>query len=188
MGYSISWLAAHAPTEIALSALALRSTGRQCELPGESPIVGAALSSGWYVIIADRCDHLLIAEPIVQPASTKVDLVVCSIEEHVMCCAASSWSQGRRIWSVSHDAQQAADHLETKGQLPPFFDSVRDGALREQASKGESEGVDFVFDVPIEMAQRMVGFRHDAEGEPTRFDVLEPVSGSALGRPWWKIW
>jgi hypothetical protein len=188
MGYSISWLALRADAEVALSALALRTTGRYVELAGEAPFGGAAMSTGWYLIVADRGEHKLISEPIVQPVSTKVDVVTCWVEEHVMASEASFWSQGRRIWSVSHDAQQGEEHFESNGKLPAFFDEIRASAFADQASKGKSEGVDFIIEVPLEMARRIAGYKHDADGEPARFEVLETTNESMRGRPWWKVW
>jgi hypothetical protein len=169
--------------------LGLRPTGEHHEL-AETPFVGALLSTGWYLVVADRCDDALVGDAITQSLSTNADVVACSIEEHVMFSAASFWSAGRRIWSVSHDAQKAADNLESSGELPAFFADVRETLFAQQAREdaGAAE-VDFAFEVPLVLACRVAGFKHD-DGEPERFDVLEPISGSRLirAKPWWNVW
>ena len=190
MGYSMSWLAAHGPAEAIRETLGLRVTGEQLEMP-EAPIVGAALGTGWYLVVATSADHALVDDSSLERLSANTDVIACSIEEHVMCSSAALWSGGSRIWSVMHDAQRAIDHLDAAGQLPPFFPEVRDQGLAQQAAEGGAGAdVDLVFDVPLETARRITGFRHDAGGEPARFDVLEPVPGSILNRSRarWKFW
>jgi hypothetical protein len=190
VGYSISWLAVHAGAAETLAALALHPTGEQLELP-EAPFVGALLSTGWYLVVADRCDHALVAEATLKSLPASTDAVSCSIEEHVMFSAASFWSGGRRVWSVSHDAQKAIDHLESWGDLPPFYSEIREAILAQQAREGGAGAeVDFVSDLPLELARRIVGYKHDADGEPARFDVLHPTSDSLLARrkPWGRFW
>jgi hypothetical protein len=190
VGYSISWLAAHGPAQEIRELLKLRLTGERLELP-TAPIVGAELSTGWYLVVAKRCDHELIADRILQIASAKVDVIACSVEEHVMYSLASLWSGGTRVWSVTHDAQRAIHHLEASGQLPPAFSEIREQLLAQQAAEGGAEAnVDFVFDVPLRTAQQITGFKHDEGGEPAHFDVLEQMPDSILvrARPWWRFW
>jgi hypothetical protein len=190
MGYSISWLAARAPAREVRDLLGLQLTGKQVELP-EAPIVGAELDSEWYLVVAARCDHRLIADPSLNLVSKGAGVIACSIEEHVMYSRSSFWSGGSRIWSIEHDAQRSIDHLDVSGQPPSFFVEIRDRLLGQQSAEGGSRaGVDFVFDVPLEVAQRIVGFKHDAAGDPERFDVLQVTRDSVLARarPWWKFW
>src|SRR5436853_123921 len=53
-----------------------------------------------------------------------------------------------------------------------------------------STGWYLVFDVPLEVAHRIAGFKHDANDGPSTFQVLEPMPGSILTgkRGWWKLW
>ena len=60
----------------------------------------------------------------------------------------------RRVW-----------HLETSGDLPPEFGGVRDAALQKQRAQEERRGprelrVDYVFDVPLDIAAMLTGFRY----------------------------
>src|SRR5215472_7624048 len=190
MGYSISWIAARAPASDVCDRLGLRPTGEQVEIP-EAPIAGARLSTGWYLVVAARCDHPLITGRSLGLVSAEADVVACSIEEHVMYSQSSFWSGGGRVWSIAHDAQRSIDHLEVSGELPPFFVEIRNRRFGEQsAQRGAAPAVDFVFDVPLEVAQRLVGFKHDVAGGPESFDVLEPINNAIKGpaKRWWKFW
>ena len=192
MGWSISWLAIKAPTEEALSTLGLKSTGETVETP-EAPLVGTALRDGWYLVVAQGCDHALISDDFVQDISKRAEAVASSIEEHVMVSMASHWSGGSQTWSIVHDAQQAMDHFEVNGSPPASFPAVRDRLLAEQEAEGGTESeVDFLFDLPLEMAEQTAGFRHDggSGSYPESFDELEPVDESSplAKKPWWKFW
>jgi hypothetical protein len=143
------------------------------------------------LVVANGCDSSLVAQQTLTAISKDADAIACSVEEHVMFSHASFWSRGSEVWSVTHDAQQAIDHVDASGQLPAYFPEIRERLLSQQAAEGGDEaGVDLIFDLPLETAKRVTGFKHDAVGEPARFDVLELIGGSILGRskPWWKLW
>jgi hypothetical protein len=142
-------------------------------------------------MVAGRCDHALISDRILALVSAKTDAVACSIEEHVMVSLACQWSGGAEVWSATHDAQRSIEHLEVTGRLPDFADEVRSQLLAQQAEEtGADVQVDFVFEVPLELARRIVGFKHDEEGDPARFEVLETRPGSQLisRKAWWRLW
>jgi len=52
------------------------------------------------------------------------------------------------------------------------------------ARVSEDREVDFIFDIPIRVAQELVGFRHDETVERT-FEVLRSAAGS---KSKWKFW
>lgn len=192
MGQSISWLAIEAPAEEAKAALGLAATGEMLEIP-EAPLVGAQLSSGWYIVVAQGCDHPLVSDDFLKRISEARDAVACSIEEHVMCSSACFWSGGRSLWSISHDAQESNDHFTTSGTPPASFTSVKDRLLAQQESEGGDDAdVDFVFDLPLELADEIVDFKHDGAttSYPDVFEALEPRSPDSplVKKPWWKFW
>jgi hypothetical protein len=189
MGYALSWLATSAPAQTTRDLLGLRPTGAQATLP-TVPFAGAALSNGWYLVVAGTCDASLIAAPTLALLSAQAEVVACAIEEHVMFSRACAWSKGAEVWSVAHDAQRTRFDLETSGALPPFFAELRDQILAPPAAEDHDSDVDYIFDVPLAVAQRLTGFKHDADGEPARFDVFELRDGSILApaKPWWRFW
>lgn len=79
-----------------------------------------------------------------------------------MCSVASLWVDGRQVWFVMHEARQKVEHLETKGSLPPIFTTISERLRAEQAAAGgKKAGVDYIFDIPVEMVAQLTGYRHD---------------------------
>lgn len=187
MGYSIAWLAAQGkPHEALLAELNLRPTGRAGEYP-EHPMVGAALDGGWHLLVARGCDHRMISDQVLKALSRNCRVIACSIEEHVMFSSAALWENGQRVWSVSHQGDENLHDLSANGTLPDFFIGVRDELLGRQAAEGgDDAGVDYVFEIPLELARRIAGFAHDsaASVEIDHFEILE----SAPAKPWWRLW
>jgi hypothetical protein len=202
MGYSISWLAIRGEdvTTVHLQ-LGVSGTGEYEEVP-ESPLLGAKLPEGWYLVFANQCDYADNAP--LASLSRIGELITCSVEEHCMCSSASGWNNGVPAWSVVHDSQQGLQHLDAQGDLPPVFSAVRDRLSTAQAQRGDA---DYIFDVPVEVAKAITGFRHD-DCEPTvRFERLlgpsqtnfpgvpktecdpkERIEPRSAPRKWWQIW
>jgi hypothetical protein len=187
MGYSLAWLAAQGkPPQSLFAELDLRRTGKPSEYP-DDPLVGAPLDGGWYLLVARGCDHRMIGEQFLKTLSRRCRVIACSIEEHVMYSGAALWENGERVWSVSHQGDENLHDLSANGALPDFFAGVRDELLAKQAAEGGKDaGVDYVFEIPLEVARRITGFAHDsaASVEIDRFEVLD----SAPAKPWWKVW
>ena len=99
---------------------------------------------------------------------------------------ATGWAEGERKWSASHDAQRARDHLEAEGEVPEAYPTIMAGAKMKQALANENKKrVDYLFDVPVDLAQSVTGFRHDEEVpgvEGLVYEVLSGKKGSFLGR------
>lgn len=180
MGLSQSWLAVRSErADEVLGALSIVRTGEFEEAP-ESKICGIGLPSGWYLVLWNRCDYaegLPLAE-----LSRGGEVQTFSVEEHVMVCGTAHWSEGREQWSVWHDAQEGEDHLDTGGTLPRELVDIR-STLLAQATPGSD--VDDVFEVPVEIAHAVTGYRYDLfppVPDEKPYERLESM------RPWWQFW
>ncbi len=202
MGYSISWLAIRGEdVNTVHSQLGVSGSGEYEEVP-ESPLLGAELPGGWYLVFANRCDYPDDAP--LASLSRNGELITCSVEEHVMCSSASGWSNGVPAWSVVHDSQRGLQHLDAQGDLPPVFAAVRDRLSASQSQRGDA---DYIFDVPVEVAKAITGFRHDdceptyqfekllGSGEPdfprvprTECELKERIERVSAPKKWWQIW
>lgn len=176
MGWSLSWAAVRGGTrEMACTSLRLRAVGRREEVP-ESNIEGVQLPTGWYLVLYNRNE---LADSELARFSRWGEVVSCFVEDHVMFSRASGWQQGKRIWSVTHDCEKGRFHLEVDGNPPAEHKDVAKRLLAEQrAAGGEQADVDYVYDIPAELAKAVTGFRHDQDmpglsGEA--FEILEPV-------------
>ncbi len=90
---------------------------------------------------------------------------------------ATEWRDGRQVWSVSHDGSEGGDQLDVEGELPAVFEELKQEAVAAQAeSEADGGGVNFVFDIPLDLAAEITGFRHDEMGfddDIAPFTVLE---------------
>lgn len=193
MGYSLAWLAAQGkPRESLLAELDLRPTGRSGEYP-DDPMVGAPLAGGWYLLVARGCDHRMIADQALKRVSRSCRVVACSIEEHVMWSSATLWENGERVWSVSHQGDEDLHELTVEGALPDSFAGIRDDLLAKQAAEGGNDAsVDYVFNIPLDLARSLTGFAHDENTGVLQSDGFEVMEQSGAPgtptKPLWKIW
>jgi hypothetical protein len=147
-------------------------TGQREEIP-ESPIVGAALPNGAYLLYINDQEKIVPDDEVFSRLSKGASLVGCYVNETVMNSYACAWSNGVERWSVFHDSQQGIEHLEMSGVLPPEMQPIRD-RLFSQQTKGD--GVDFIFDIPVELFAALGGIRydHDIPGAgPEPWEILE---------------
>jgi hypothetical protein len=193
MGYSLSWLAVSGkPQRAVYDELGFRPTGEREEIP-EADLTGATLPNGWCLIVSNRSGQVASDAAMERLSSSGCELVTCFVEEHVMFSSATGWKDGRKSWSIIHDAQRGIQHLETAGELPPAYGSIRDRLFARQAEENlrkaglrrplfprkvlaiEEMGCDYIFEIPIEVARELTGYQHDRDipemtGEP--FEVL----------------
>jgi hypothetical protein len=162
--------------------LRLRRTGKHEEIP-ESPLLGVELAKGWYLIFANHCDFA-DAQPLAT-LSSNAEIITCTVEEHVMYSGASYWRNGKKMWSITHDSQHGIDHLETEGELPPVFTSIRDQMSARQL---ELDDADYIFDVPVRVAKSVTEFRYDESISDVSKEPFEILERPVRQKSWWKFW
>lgn len=189
MGFSISWFAIQGQDPATIrQELGLHATGQFDEVP-DWPICGAQLPTGWYLIFNNCFDHL---DARWNHLSAESELIACQVEEHVMVSEAIGWSRGQEVWSIKHYSQRPEGiyHLETTGILPAVYVSVHDRLMAEQdRSGGRKSDVDYVFDIPLEVARAITGFKHDedtAGAVENPFERLEQLHPPA--KRFWQFW
>jgi hypothetical protein len=113
--------------------------------------------------------------------SRGAEVVACFVEEHVMFSAAAFWRDGLRVWSVEHDAQEGIRHLVVAGELPAEMSAIIKESEAAQDAEDECDSeVDYIFEIPVDIAQRITDFRYDrddVDGIELKFDVLDHVPG-----------
>ncbi len=145
--------------------LGLRGTGTLSEVP-DSDLNGATLPDGSYVsrLGADRL-KLATQDVVARRLSGLGETIVCFVEEHTMCSYAASWRGGRRLWCIFHEAGRGdVMHLESEGQLPACFAEVyKDLRLQQQLQSKVKYGIDYIFEIPVEVACREGGYRYNED-------------------------
>ncbi|UUZ46954.1 hypothetical protein LP420_25260 [Massilia sp. B-10] len=115
------------------------------------------------------------------------EVLACSIEEHVNFSYAALWSQGARVWEVFHQGDLDCINLSTDGELPAQFSDAVAANVASRSMDQIDEDIDSVFDIPLDLAERITGFRHDAASDP-QDDLFHVLREPARPAPWWKFW
>jgi hypothetical protein len=188
MGFSLTWVAIKGSTPQQVhAALSLRGTGARVEI-AETGLTGATLPGGWYLVTSDHAPLNLVDDQLLAKLSQLGDVVICDVEEHCMVSFSARWQNGNQRWLLMHDAQSGKDRLEVEGEPPSSFSAIRDQLQAKQAvANATKERVDYIFDIPVEVARSITGYRHDHPfpGNPeTMFEIL--LSTRPERRPWWK--
>ena len=203
MGFNMSWVFVD---EIELdelyAALDVKSTGQPADPydlgTSRVPLAGLRPTAGWCAIFGRYSSVLDIAigtdPPRLARLPARFRAITCVVLEHAMISYASLWQGGRQIWEIRHQPiKEQPAHLDFWGDLPPDFFRSREAALEKQRG---NDGVDFVFDVPLDAAAVITGYRHDrGMGKESAFQevtTLKPINGNVLDRlndppKWWQI-
>jgi hypothetical protein len=188
MGNSLSWLAVKGKSPEAVHGeLELRSTRKPGDV-GRSPFVAATSDAGWYLIVANRCEHHIISAPVVERLSAGCEVLTCTVEEHVMFSEAIGWRDGHRLWSVTHRGEDDTTRktVSEAGTLPSEYSAIRDRFFRQQEAENAADAeVDFLFEIPIVLVQTFTGYKHDEASpafEARGFELLESTKKSFFQR------
>lgn len=180
MSYAISWVAIRGKSpDVICEELGLTRTGEYDAVP-DSPIAGAELPGGWYLVWSNAASDLSLSS-----ISKGAEAVEFWVEEHVMACLARGWKDGSELWSVEHFSDKGIMHLEARGELPSQFAELRDQLLKRQADAGKKPDVDYVIEIPVELARVITDFAYDrdipgAADDDLPFEILEADEGSPV--------
>jgi len=182
MGYSLSWIAVRGKSpESVLAELKLARTGKLEETP-EAPFSAAALPGGWFLVIANDCNYADRAP--LKKLSQGAEVAACALEEHVMASGASGYRDGEERWSIMHDSERGLSHLNISGDPPKAAGAIHKRAEAKQAAEGGDDAeVDYLFEVPVEVAAKMTGFRHDRSMPAIRFETLKKRAARPRDNP-----
>jgi hypothetical protein len=160
MGFSISWLAFKGLSKAeVLKRTGFRDSGAYDEA-NESPFSLAELPTGWAILFSNdfnygSAEHLI-------GLSAAATVLACQAEEHIMFSAAHCCADGRESWTLWRDSARGMYDLSTQGALPAEFEPIKKRLTSPQdASGGARSRVDYMFDIPVELAAELTGYRHD---------------------------
>ncbi len=135
----------------------------------------AEIPCGWMHVLTQNFDYATAER--MTALSTGGVAVACAVEEHVMVSQAWGYADGRQVWSILHDGgNRGTMDLETTGDLPSAFMPIREKLVRQQGAEDAGDAmVDYMFDLPVELADALVGYRHDRappKGQELAFSTL----------------
>ena len=163
MGFSVMWYAVRgAPRDQVLAAFRWEVTDEAAEFP-DAPVAVARHRGEWELVHFQLRQVPMPMPPPARLLAAGREIVACCVDETTMTSAALGWLGRRELWSVVHRGHEAVDDLTVEGDPPDGFARARDACFERQRSEG---GADCVFEVPVLLAEQVVGFRHDgAVGE-----------------------
>jgi hypothetical protein len=181
MGYSIAWIAVRGKSkDEVLAQLSLADTDEPDDA-NETPVSGAALPDGAYLVYFNDMAHPAIQAASMAWLSEGCEALACQVEENVMASAAFQYKDGARVWDVIHLSQKGLYHLEVDGEPPALLDAIHEEMKATQDEHGGATAqVDCLFEVPLMLANALCGYRHDEpallSGELLSFTELVPAA------------
>ena len=164
MGYAVTWCAVpEGNADAFLARLELSPTGDIEEIP-ESLVSTAKLDTGWRIVWYNEYACPFVRPKELAEISRHCPILVCLVEEHVMASSSEQWSGGKRDWWISHEGEDGPKGLSFDGSPPECFSAIRSQMEEAQiAEGGDQAGVDYIFEIPLRVAQSIVGFKHDED-------------------------
>jgi hypothetical protein len=188
MGFAISWCAVREDgADEFVKELGLSPTGETEEMP-ESLISTGKLDTGWRIVWYNKYGCPFLKRQDLSKLSANRDILLSLVEEHVMASSSELWANGKQQWWLSHEGENGPKGLAVEGTAPEVLAGLQKEMEDLQlAEGGEDAGVDYIFEIPLRVAQSIVGFKHDEN--PTHlvggmFHVMSrvPPKGGLLSR------
>ncbi len=184
MGFRICYLSSRAQLEDLVRDLGLSIAGSAEAMPDGQWWVARLSDSDWTVLWSEDEGFGEQRRTEIVAHSQGHDIMLCEVNETAMYSSARCWSNGELVWEVTHrgDAGDVYD-LSMQGDPPDSLAAIRDGAEAKQAA---AKDVDYIFEVPLDLAAYATGFRHDRWLERDAVDqfhlVAPPKAPSLWGR------
>jgi hypothetical protein len=180
LGFAISWCAVREEdADQFLRELGLSPTGEIEELP-ESLISTGKLDTGWCVVWYNEYGCPFLGQKDLSKLSIQRDVLLCLVKEHVMASSSKLWTNGERKWWLSHEGESGPKGLAIEGEVPDVFSAIQKEMEDLQlAEGGEDADVDYIFEIPLKVAQSLVGFKHDDDSTHLirgRFHVMSKAA------------
>ncbi|KQO07980.1 hypothetical protein ASF09_08585 [Sphingomonas sp. Leaf242] len=166
MGFRVSWMAVSGVNSDALLAhFGFRDTG-VLDAANESLFSIAELGTGWTVLWSN--DEAFASDETAALLSQYGPVLAVCVNETCMHSTAVMFENKTSRWRLHHEGDKVLDHLVIEGNLP-FQASAMIADFR--AKQAHATDVDFMFDIPLEVARSICGFKHDL----TELDGIEPA-------------
>ena len=186
MGFRICYLASQADPDQFAQALGLTPVETRKKMPDGEWWVARLKQSGWSILWSEDPQFASVVEKRLAEFSKTHPAYLCEVNETSMWSAASFYRNGSRVWQVSHagDGPEIYD-LNATGALPPEFETLK--AQHFATQKADDGSVDHIFEIPLDLAAREIGFRHEdylRTDDVDAFSVLAPAP-SPQPRSFW---
>lgn len=160
-------MATQAPLETVVKAMHGNLTGESGEF-FDFQFSGTELANGWMIIWSE--DQELFDPPYASSLSNNFPLITCWVNETVMHSRSIYFKDGQEKWMILHEGDVDNFHIEYRGTPASDLETLIVDARLAQTNDPD---VDYMFDVPLVVAQRLCSFKHDdiLEDEPIFYEI-----------------
>jgi hypothetical protein len=127
--------------------------------PGDAAYAYARTPQGWLVFVGQSMK--LDLPRLLPVVSAQAAALAGEVSDITMNSTLQMWRDGARLWSVSHDPEKAIDNLDVDGEPAADLAGITARLATAQAAD-EGDDVDHLFDAPLELGERICGYRADA--------------------------
>lgn len=179
MGFSLAWAAVHGRTpEALMEALGLQpgaGSGRDRAYVGELP-------EGWALYV-DKDFERGFGQALDRLVALGARTIACRQEDRVMYAEARAYEGAQEIWRIVRDSERDPWlHVEASGTPPAQYEAIRARYFADQeAEGGEDADVDLLYEIPLELARSICGFRPGETEEPELTAVAAPKAAAGGG-------
>jgi hypothetical protein len=122
------------------------------------------LTTGWRVLWYNEYGCPFLQPKNLADLSSSHDVLLCLVEEHAMASSSELWSGGKLKWRLSHQGENGPKGLSVAGEVPEALGPIRkEMEALQLAAGGDDADVDYLFEIPLKVAQALVGFKHDED-------------------------
>jgi hypothetical protein len=96
-----------------------------------------------------------------------------------MFSSCSCWKDGKEVWKVKHEGDRSLA-LRISGNPPDELAAIEREYYSKQIREYENDpySIDWMFEVPLQLAKQIVGFKHDEDS--TDWKIVEAPTTSAM--------
>lgn len=185
LGFRICYIASKASSDELAASLNVTIGDTGAGMPDSGWWIAKLKKNDWTILWSE--DELFAQKSIAQIAELSRQHVtyICEVNETVMRSSAELWKDGQQLWKVTHtgDGDDIFDLSET-GALPDGYLELKQKHMSDQ--KNDDEGVDHIFEIPLNLAALDFGFRHEDHLEQNEVEsfhtIVAPRKKSFLAR------
>jgi hypothetical protein len=164
MGFRTGWVAVQVVgLEHALAQIGWVDTQRRTDFM-ETGLYGFELP-GWAVVVGSGFDYRHRVRPEMAQQLSRLGFAVhLTHSDGDMDGEITGFRDGSELWRVTYSGTRGVSEPVPHGEVPPMLKAIlaRCSAAQEEAG-GRSAGVDYMYEVVIELGDEIVGFRHDRD-------------------------
>lgn len=157
MSIHINWVAVErADPDLLLEALGMREIGAANDAR-QAAYAYTMTPKGWLVLVG--ASMKLKFERLLAPLSAAQPILAGEVSDIVMFSRLQAWRAGGHLWSVTHGPEEGIEDLKIAGEPPGELVEIERRLAARQAEA--QDAVDHMFDAPLELGERICGYRPD---------------------------